>query len=117
MQPPYRLFFGLHQRVERYIKPEGFKAGARQHEILYEEPLAASDVEHAHAGLETKMLDDVARPRQPAAVIVVSAIAVFARSIEIHLAVLFGDGNDRGILRLLALLDVAFRARKRTEQV
>jgi len=61
--------------------------------------------------------DDVARYREPAAVITIAAVAVVARSIEIHLAVLLRDRNDCGVLRLLAHLDVALGARQCPQQI
>ena len=46
------------------------------HQVLHQEALGAADIEHAIAGLEAEMGDDVARHREPAAVVAVAAVAV-----------------------------------------
>src|SRR5262249_47605752 len=99
------------------IETEGLQARAFQHQVLDQETLAAADVEHAHAWLESVMRDDVACYRAPAAVVAVAAIAVFARPVPIHLAELFGDRHDGGVLRRGAFLDVALHPRQRAQKI
>ena len=77
------------------------------HKRLDQEALAAADIKHAAAGLQTEMRNDIARDRMPAAIIAVAAVAVFARSVPVHFAVLLGDRDDRGVLRFGTFLDVA----------
>src|ERR1700733_5455187 len=94
MKPAYRLGGAMHQRVERDIETEGFEAGTGRQQRLDQKAFAATDVEDAHAGFETEMRDDVARHRMPAAVIAITAVTVFARSIPVRFPILLGDRDD-----------------------
>src|ERR1700735_5796450 len=106
----------MQQCVERDIEPEGFEPWTFSDQRLDQEALAAADVEHPHAGLKPILCDDVARHRVPATVIAIAAIAVLARAVPIHLAILLGDGDDGGGLGLGPLLDIAVCLRKSAQE-
>ena len=117
MQPADHLGFAAHQRVFGNVETEGLEPWHDLHQVLDQESLGAADIEHAVAGLQVEVGDDVAGHGDPAPVVAISAIAVFAGSVEIHLAVLARDFDDLRILGLLALLDIAFCLGKRRKQV
>src|SRR5665213_37076 len=117
MQAADHVRFAVHQGIERDVEPENFQSGTGRHQVLDQKALGTADVENAHAGPQAKMRDDVARHRNPAAIVAVAAIAVVAGSVEIHFAVLPGDGDNRGILGVLAQLDVSLHLRQRPQQI
>ena len=92
--------------------PKASRPGKHLEEVLDQKSLAGTDVEHAVAGLEAEVLDDVLGHRDPAAVVAVAAVAVLARPVEIELAVLPRDIDDLLRLCLGAGVDVALAARK-----
>src|SRR5262249_2934327 len=112
MEPADDFRLAMHQRIFRDVEAEGFEAGTDLDQILDQEALAAAHVEHAIAGLEIEVLHHVFRNRNPSTIIAVSAIAVFARPIEIEFAILARDCDDLVGLRLGAGIDVTLAARK-----
>src|SRR5262245_5751339 len=117
MEPADDLRLAMHQRIFRDIEAEGLEAGTDLDQVLDQEPLAAAHVEHAIAGLEIEVLHHVFRNGNPSTIVAVSAIAVFARPIEIELAILARDRDDLVGLRLGAGIDVTLAARKLREQI
>src|ERR1700741_1432559 len=111
MQPANNLGLAMHERIRRNIETERLETRANLQEVFDQKTLGAADVEHAHPGFEAEMSDDVAGHWNPPAVIAIPAISIVPRPVEIHLAVLLRDCDDCGILRILALLDVALRPR------
>src|ERR1700739_1606551 len=107
MQPTDDFRLAVHQRIERNVEAENVKPLACQHQILHQEALGTAHVQHTHPRLEAEMSDDITRHRQPATIVAVPSIAAFARAVEIDFTELLGYGDDRRILRLLTLLDVA----------
>src|SRR5262249_49508406 len=112
MEPADDLRLAMHQRIFRDIEAEGLEAGTDLDQVLDQEPLAAAHVEHAIAGLEIEVLHHVFRNGNPSTIVAVSAIAVFARPIEIELAILARDRDDVVRLGLSAGIDVTLAARK-----
>src|SRR5215470_7951333 len=117
MEPPGDFRLAMHQRIFRDIEAEGLETGTGLDQILDQEALAATYVEHAIAGLEIEVLHHVFRNGNPSTIVAVSAIAVFARPIEIEFAVLARDRDDLVGLRLGAGIDVTLAARKLREQI
>ena len=108
MQPPDRpRARSASSAYSEMSRPNASRPGQTFMQVLDQEALAAADVEHAVAGLQAEVLDHVLGDRDPAAVVAVAAVAVFARSVEILLAVLAGDADVLGALRGGPLLDVA----------
>src|SRR5262249_43780639 len=117
MEPADDLPLAMHQRIFRDVEAKGLEAGTDLDQVLDQEALAAAHVEHAVAGLEIEVLHHVLGDRNPSAIVAVSAIAVFARPIEIELAILARDRDDLVGLRLSAGIDVTLAARKLREQI
>src|SRR5215471_14084013 len=117
MQPPDDLRLAMHQRIFRDVEAEGLQPGTDLDQVLDQEALAAAYVEHAVAGLEIEVLHHILGDRNPSAVVAVSAIAVFARPIEIELAILARDRDDLVGLGLGAGIDVTLAARKLRKQI
>src|SRR5262245_28960383 len=117
MEPADDLRLAMHQRIFGDVEAEGLEAGADLDQVLDQEALAAADVEYAIAGLEIEVLHHILGDRNPSPVVAVSAIAVFARPIEIEFAILARDRNDFVGLRLGAGIDVTLAARKLREQI
>jgi hypothetical protein len=113
MEPADDLRLAMHQCIFRDVEAVGLETGTD----LDQEALAAAYVEHAIAGLEIEVLHHILDDRNPAAVVAVSTIAVFAWSVEIELAILARDRDDLVGLRLGAGIDVALAARKLREQI
>ena len=108
------------QCIRAYSEMSSPKASSPGHALiksLTRKPFAAADIEHAVTGLEIEVPHHVLGDRNPAAVVAVAAIAIFARSIEIELAVLARDRDDLVGLCLRARIDVALSARKLGEEI
>src|SRR5262249_11484681 len=88
MEPADDFRLAMHQRIFRDVETESLEAGADLDQILDQKPLAAAYVEHATAGPEIEVLHHTLGDRNPSPVVAVSAITVFARPIEIELAIL-----------------------------
>src|SRR5260370_25983214 len=116
MEPPGDFRLAMHQRIFRDIEAEGLETGTDLDQILDQEALAAAHVEHAIAGLEIKVLHHVFRNGNPSTIVAVSAVAVFARPIEIEFAIFARDRDDLLGLRLAAGIAVTLAARKLREQ-
>ena len=117
MQAADDLRLAVHQRILRDVQAECLEPRADLHQVLDQKALGAADVEHAVAGLEPEVRDDVLRDRNPAAVVAVTAIAVFARAIEILEAVFARLGDHFGRLRGTARGDVALGFRQAVQQI
>src|SRR5688572_3701413 len=107
----------MHQRVLGDIEPECFQSRTDFHQIFHQKTLGAADVEHAVAWLEPEVAHHVLGDRDPATVVPITAVADFARAIEVKFAVLTRDFDVLRGLRLPALLDVALRLRQPRQQV
>src|SRR3989442_9514968 len=117
VQPADDLLLAMRERIERNIQPERVQPGALEHQVLYQEPLAAADVQGAHARAQAEVSDDVPRDRTPAPVVAVSAVSVLARPVPVHFAKLLGNRDDRFILALGAPLHIPVGVWQRPEQV
>src|SRR5262249_23234189 len=100
MKPADDLRLAMHQRIFRDVEAKGLQAGTDLDQILDQEALAATYVEDAIAGLEIEVLHHIFGDRNPSTIVAVSAIAVFARSVEIEFAILARDCDDLVRLRL-----------------
>ena len=74
-------------------RPKASRPGQSLEQVLDQKALGGADVEHAVAGLQIEMRDHVLGHRNPAAVIAIAAVAVFARAVEIKLAVFARDAD------------------------
>src|SRR5262245_24019825 len=117
MEPADDLRLAMHQRIFRDVEAEGLQAGTDLDQILDQEALAAPYVEDAIAGLEIEVLHHFFGDRNPSTIVAVSAIAIFARPVEIEFAILARDRDDLVRFRLGAGIDVALAARKLREQI
>src|SRR6267378_7780816 len=117
VQPADDLLLAMRERIERNIQAERVQTGALEHQVLYQETLAATDIEHAHARTQAKVSDDVPSDGTPAPIVAVSAVSVLARPVPVHFTELLGNGDDRFILARCALLHVALGVRQGPEQV
>src|SRR5262249_49358649 len=117
MEPADDLRLAMHQRIFRDVEAEGLKAGADLDQVLDQEALPATHVEHAIAGLEFEVLHHILGDRNPSTIVAISAIAVFARPVEIEFAILARDCDDLVRLRLGTGIDVTLAARKLREQI
>src|SRR3990170_3002622 len=117
VEPSDHLGLGVHQRVFRDVEAERLEPGHGLHEILDQESLARADVEHAVAGPETEMRDHVRGDRHPAPVIAVAAVAIFARPVEVHLAVLARDADVLLGLGVLTGGDIALALGELGEEI
>src|SRR5262245_36672714 len=117
MEPADDLRLAMHQRIFRDIEAEGLEAGTDLDQVLDQIALAAAYVEHAITGLEIEVLHHVFRNGNPSTIVAVSAIAVFARPIEIEFAILARDCDDLVRLGIGARIDVPLAARKLPEQI
>src|SRR5215471_17259526 len=117
MQPAYDFRLTAQQRIEGNVEPEGFEPRTDLHQILDQESFGTADIEHPHSRLQLEVRNDILRYRNPSAVVFVAAVAILARTIEIHLAVLLGDGYDDRVFCILALLNVALDLGQSAEQI
>src|SRR5215469_17499596 len=117
MEPADDLRLAMHQRIFRDIEAEGLEAGTDLDQVLDQEALAAAHVEHPIARLEIEVLHHVFRNGNPSTIVAVSAIAVFARPIEIEFAIFARDRDDLVRLGLGAGIDVTLAARKLRKQI
>src|SRR5438132_13160463 len=117
MEPPGDFRLAMHQRIFRDVEAEGLEAGTDLDQVLDQEALAGANVEHAIAGLEIEVLHHILGDRYPSTVVALSAIAVFARPIEIEFAIFARDRDDLIGLCLGAGVDIALAARKLREQI
>jgi hypothetical protein len=107
----------MHESIFGDIEPEGFKSGTCLDQILYQKPFATADVENAVTGPEIKVLHHVLGDRNPAAVVAITPVTIFAGSIEIELAVLARDRDDLVGLCLRAGIDVTLAAGKLGKEI
>src|SRR6516165_11003087 len=117
MQPPDGSRLAMCQRIGRDIQAKGLEPRTRDHQIFDKETLGAADVERAHARLQVKPADDIASHGHPAAIITIPAVTVFTRTIEIHLAELFGGRHNGGILAVAARRDITLCLGKGTKKI
>ena len=79
--------------------------------------MPAADVENTVAALQAKVRNHVLRDRHPASVVAVAAVAVFARAIEILLAIFARDTHVLVGFGVRARSDVALAARQLRKKI
>src|SRR5215471_19740384 len=109
MQAANHVRLAMHQCIIRYIQSKDLEPWADLHQVLHQKSLRTTNVEYSHSWFKIEVRNNIPGNRYPASIVAVAAIAIFARAIEIFLAVFPRSCDYRRIFGIAALLNIALQ--------